>query len=50
MVLDADVVVESLTDGTLSESIRNVFSGRDEQRQVPAGLARLPAKRLPKRP
>ena len=37
MVLDADVVVESLTDGTLSESIRNVFSGRDEQRASSRG-------------
>jgi hypothetical protein len=28
--LDADVVVEPLTDGSLSESIRNALLGRDE--------------------
>ena len=37
MVLDADVVVEPLTDDTLSESIRNVLSGRDEQRASSRG-------------
>jgi hypothetical protein len=37
MALDADVVVEPFTDGTLSESIRNVLSGRDEQRATSRG-------------
>jgi hypothetical protein len=37
MVLDADVVVEPFTDSTLSESIRNVLSGRDEQRATSRG-------------
>ena len=37
MVLDADVVVEPFTNPTLSESIRSVLSGRDEQRATSRG-------------
>ena len=46
MVLDADVVVEPLTDDTLSESIRERTLGtRRRAGNFPAGHARLPAKR-----
>ena len=42
MVLDADVVVEPLTDDALSESIRTYSRDATSSGQLPAGLSRLP--------